>query len=207
MVDNVVVGIYLPLILALGLWAGRRPDSLEEYAVVGRSYGSLVIFATMSACFIGGGFSTGNAAKVYLFGVASIVGLWGSASRRSWWLGMSPRRWTGFRKPFRSATSWRQPMARPGASSPVWPRCSCAPASSARQVGAVSIVFNVFYGIDRIWGGGRSHCRDPMGQRLDQPEHIAGLVVGVLANLMVFSLMPAQRAVAVEAEAAEGSAG
>lgn len=76
-VDVVVVAVYLAMILAIGLWVGRKTTSLEEYAVVSRSFGAWVIFATMSASFIGGGFSTGNAAKVYLFGIANIVGLWG----------------------------------------------------------------------------------------------------------------------------------
>ncbi|MGY8796899.1 MAG: sodium:solute symporter family protein, partial [Woeseiales bacterium] len=63
MIDIIVVSVYLLIILGLGLWAARGQKSLEEYAVVGRSYGSLVIFMTMSASFIGGGFLTGNAAK------------------------------------------------------------------------------------------------------------------------------------------------
>ena len=77
MIDTAVVAAYLAVVLAVGLWAGRRQRSLVEYAVVGRSFGPFVIFATMSASFIGGGFSTGNAEKVFLFGIANIVGLWG----------------------------------------------------------------------------------------------------------------------------------
>jgi SSS family solute:Na+ symporter len=77
MIDIVIVAIYLVVILGIGLWAGRQQKDLADYAVVGRSYGSLIIFATMSASFIGGGFSTGNAQKVFLFGIANIIGLWG----------------------------------------------------------------------------------------------------------------------------------
>jgi len=36
-----------------------------------------VIFATLSASFIGGGFSIGNAEKVYRLGIANIIVLWG----------------------------------------------------------------------------------------------------------------------------------
>ena len=56
-IDTAVVAIYLAVVLGVGLWAGRHQHSLDEYAVVGRSFGPFVIFATMSASFIGGGFS------------------------------------------------------------------------------------------------------------------------------------------------------
>ena len=72
MIDIIVVTVYLACVLGLGLWAGGHIRSLEEYAVVSCSYGPIVIFATMSA-FIGGGFSTGNAQKVFMFGIANIV--------------------------------------------------------------------------------------------------------------------------------------
>ncbi|MCA1810101.1 MAG: sodium:solute symporter family protein [Lentisphaerae bacterium] len=61
----------------LCLNSGRGIATLNEYSVCRRSYGSLIIFATLSASFIGGGFSMGNAAKVYAIGIVSVVGLWG----------------------------------------------------------------------------------------------------------------------------------
>jgi len=51
--------------------------SLQEFSVSHRSYSSMVIFATLSASFIGGGFSIGNAEKVFSLGIVSIVALWG----------------------------------------------------------------------------------------------------------------------------------
>ena len=63
-VDNVIVGVYLLVILGLGLWSGRGTKNLKTFAVAQRSYSWFVIFATLSASFIGGGFSIGNAEKV-----------------------------------------------------------------------------------------------------------------------------------------------
>ena len=77
MLDQGIVTVYLVAILGLGLWSSRRIDSMQQFAVAGRNFTSLVIFATLSASFIGGGFSIGNAEKVFLFGIANIVALWG----------------------------------------------------------------------------------------------------------------------------------
>ena len=59
------------------MWAGRRVKDLEEYAVAGRSYTALIVGATLSASFIGGGFTMGNAEKVFTIGIINIVVLWG----------------------------------------------------------------------------------------------------------------------------------
>jgi len=77
LLDQLVVTFYLACVLAIGLWSGRHVKSMEQFAVAGRSFTSLVIFATLSASFIGDGFSIGNAEKVYLFGIVNIFALWG----------------------------------------------------------------------------------------------------------------------------------
>lgn len=92
MIDQVIVVAYLLLVLGIGLWAGRGLRTLRDYSVVHQQYPALVVFATLAASFIGGGFSSGNAAKVFVFGIANIVALWGfslkelliAALRASW---------------------------------------------------------------------------------------------------------------------------
>ncbi|MEM9684933.1 MAG: sodium:solute symporter family protein [Pseudomonadota bacterium] len=81
MIDIALVAAYLLIVLVFGLLIGARTSSFEGYAVAGRAYGPLVIFATLSASFIGGGFSIGNAEKVFLFGIANIVALWGFSAK------------------------------------------------------------------------------------------------------------------------------
>ncbi len=76
-VDAVIVTLYLLAIFAVGMMAGRNVKTLDEYAVAGRSYSALILFATLSASFIGGGFSSGNAAKVYGNGLGYALTLWG----------------------------------------------------------------------------------------------------------------------------------
>ncbi len=152
MIDIAVVGVYLVVILAIGVWAGRQQKDLAEYAVVGRSYGSLVIFATMSASFIGGGFSTGNAQKVFLFGIANIIGLWGFSLKEI----LVARFIAPKMDRFPTAISVGDIMATTygKVGRVVTGLCAlflCTGIVGA-QVGAMGIVFNVFYGIDRVWG-------------------------------------------------------
>lgn len=75
--DQIIILIYLTCVLGLGLWAGRRVRDLEDYAVADRGYSALVIAMTLSASFIGGGFTMGNAEKVFSLGIINILVLWG----------------------------------------------------------------------------------------------------------------------------------
>ena len=75
--DIVIISVYLFGILILGIWAGKGIKNLTHFSVANRSFGTLVIFATLSASFIGGGFSMGNAEKVFIFGIVNIIALWG----------------------------------------------------------------------------------------------------------------------------------
>lgn len=77
LLDQVIIIAYLGFVLGLGIWAGRKVKDLEEYAVAGRDYNALIISATLSASFIGGGFTMGNAEKVFTVGIVNIVVLWG----------------------------------------------------------------------------------------------------------------------------------
>lgn len=76
-IDLLIVGVYLFIVFFVGIMAGRNVKDINEYAVAGRSYRSLILFATLSASFIGGGYSSGNAAKVFSGGIGFAVSLWG----------------------------------------------------------------------------------------------------------------------------------
>lgn len=76
-IDILIVALYLLIVFLVGMIAGRNVKNLNEYAVAGRSYRSLVLFATLSASFIGGGYSSGNAAKVFSGGIGFAITLWG----------------------------------------------------------------------------------------------------------------------------------
>lgn len=70
MIDVIIISGYLLLALILGIWVAHNVTSPEEYKTGGRQYSSWVVFATLSASFIGGGFTIGLAEKSFLFGIA-----------------------------------------------------------------------------------------------------------------------------------------
>jgi SSS family solute:Na+ symporter len=76
-IDIAIFWAYLLVILGIGIRASRSVKSLHDYSVGGRSYSAFFVFATLSASFIGGGFSMGLAEKVFTLGLAYVFALWG----------------------------------------------------------------------------------------------------------------------------------
>ena len=151
-IQNVIIFAYLLVILLVGLWAGRNISGLKEYATAGKSFGTLAIFATLSASFIGGGFSMGNAEKVFLVGVTNIVALWGFSLKEILVARfIAPR--MGRYPDAISVGDIMEPAYGRGARlfSGVFGVMLCAGILGA-QVGATGYVFNLFLGIDRMWG-------------------------------------------------------
>ena len=152
MIDQAIVVAYLLLVLGIGLWAGRGLRTLRDFSVVHQQYPSLVVFATLAASFIGGGFSSGNAAKVFVFGIANIVALWGFSLKELLIAAfVAPR--TG---PFRDCISVGGIMHRQyGRAGQVITGLLgvlvCAGITGA-QVGAMGAVFNTFLGTSRMMG-------------------------------------------------------
>ena len=152
MIDNAIITVYLLGILALGVWSGRKVRSVEQFSVAGRSFGPWIIFATLSASFIGGGFSTGNAEKCFTFGVVNIFALWGFSLKE-----ILVARFIAPRMDrYPNAISVGDIMERhygvigqvvTGIMSVI----VCAGILGA-QVGAIGIIFNVFLGIKIIYG-------------------------------------------------------
>ncbi len=75
--DIGIVIAYLGVLLFYGIYQGYRVKSIREYSVSSSRHGLFVVFASLSAAFIGGGFSTGNASQVFKFGIGNIVALCG----------------------------------------------------------------------------------------------------------------------------------
>ncbi len=154
MIDMVITAVYLVAIIILGLWGGRFQRGLKDYAVAGKEFGALVIFATMSASFIGGGFSTGNAEKVFLFGIANIVALWGFSLKEIAVATLIAPKMAGFPNAVSVGDVMGQTYGK--LARVVTGVCGLALCCGivGAQVGAIGVVFSVFFGMERLWGIG-----------------------------------------------------
>lgn len=76
--DSIVVVVYLLVIAITGILVSRgKIKNIKEFSLSNKKYGVFTLVATLSAAFIGGGFSTGNAAKVAETGIGNILALYG----------------------------------------------------------------------------------------------------------------------------------
>ena len=152
MIDTIIIFSYLAIILAIGLWSGRNIRNMEQFSVAGRSFTSLVIFATLSASFIGGGFSIGNAEKVFLFGIANIFALWGFSLKELLIATFIAPRMDRFDDVISIGDIMQRDYGKIGkVITGFFSVCLCAGIVGA-QVGGIGIVFNVFLGISPILG-------------------------------------------------------
>ncbi|WP_428634609.1 sodium:solute symporter family protein [Sedimenticola sp.] len=150
--QNIIIFSYLLVILLVGLWAGRNIGGMKEYAVAGRSFGALTIFATLSASFIGGGFSMGNAEKVFLVGVSNIVALWGFSLKEILVARFVAPHMHHYPEAISVGDIMEPAYGREARLfSGIFAVILCAGILGA-QVGATGYVFNLFLGIGREWG-------------------------------------------------------
>ena len=77
MIDILIAGLILLIVLALGLSKRSQKQTLSDYTLAEKGYPSWIIFATLSASFIGGGFSMGVSEKTALLGIGYIIIMWG----------------------------------------------------------------------------------------------------------------------------------
>ena len=136
----------------MGVWAGRRIGSFEEYAVAGRSYSSFVIFATLSASFIGGGFTMGNAEKVFTIGIVNVVALWGFSLKEILVSKFIAHRVGAFPNAISPGDVMERDYGRAGKIiTGIFAVLLCAGILGA-QIGAMGYMFNLFLGLP-VWAG------------------------------------------------------
>lgn len=152
LLDFVVIGCYLASVLSVGIWAGRRVGSFEEYAVAGRSYSTFVVFATLSASFIGGGFTMGNAEKVFRMGIVSVVALWGFSLKEILVAKIIAPRISAFPDAISVGDVMQRDYGRVGkVITGIFSLFLCAGILGA-QIGGMGYMFNLFLGIP-VWSG------------------------------------------------------
>lgn len=151
-IDYFIVIIYLISIMGLGLYASRGITNLSQYAVAGRDYTAPVVFATLSAAFIGGGFTLGNAEKVFMWGIVNIIALWGFSFKEILVAKYVAPRMQAHRDAISIGDIMVKAYGTPGRLvSGVCGVFLCIGILGA-QVGAMGYVFETFLNISRMWG-------------------------------------------------------
>lgn len=75
--DIAIVGAYLVLLVVMGLRGGKKVNSAADFSAADKRYGAPVIFASLAASYVGGGYSAGNAAEAFQNGIGMTVALLG----------------------------------------------------------------------------------------------------------------------------------
>jgi len=76
MLDLYIVLAYLVCLLALGIY-GSRVKHYAQYSAGGQQYSAFVIFCTLTASYVGGGFTIGLSAKTFSYGILYIIAMFG----------------------------------------------------------------------------------------------------------------------------------
>ena len=146
---------YSSVLVALGVFIGRRVGSARKFFVAGRSLGPVLLGATLLAANIGAGSTVGAASLGYQYGLS---GWWwvGSAGigtlLLAWWVG--PRIWRLARSQdlltVGDYLEWRyDSRVRVAATLMLW---LGTPAVLAAQLVAVSFILNTVAGVPLVWG-------------------------------------------------------
>jgi len=67
------VGMYIVLMLAVGVWASRRTHSVTEFVVAGRSLPLWLCTTTIVATWFGGGSMMGTSGAAYQYGLLGVI--------------------------------------------------------------------------------------------------------------------------------------
>ena len=75
--DVLIIIGFIIINIAIGVICKKNLNTLKTFSVGERNFSAWAIFATLSATFIGGGFTFGNASKVYHYGIIYAFTLFG----------------------------------------------------------------------------------------------------------------------------------
>lgn len=71
--DLVIIAVYLIIMIGIGVYSIRRVKNSGDYYVAGRSFGPMVLMATVCATIIGGSGLMGRAGVAYSSGFKAII--------------------------------------------------------------------------------------------------------------------------------------
>ena len=69
-IDTAIIFAYLALMIAIGIYASRRQDSVDDYFIAGGKLGSVSIACLWLASWVGGAAVVGGTTKAFEFGIS-----------------------------------------------------------------------------------------------------------------------------------------
>ena len=146
-IDIGLVVLYLGAMIWIGLRGGDGVHNAADFTASNGKYGAGVIFASLSASYIGGGYSSGNAAEAFSGGIGMTVALFGfsiATMLTGWLLAPGVKRFPGASTVGGIVGQAYGRGAR--ALTGVFSFVCCAGVVGA-QMGAMGMVFNVVLGL------------------------------------------------------------
>lgn len=151
-IDTSIIIAFFIANLVIGIYASKKTQSLDHFSVGHRSFSTFAIFATLSASFIGGGYTIGNAAKVYSSGLFYAFALLGFSLKEILVAKVIAPRMDNFRDCLSIGDIMQK---RYGINAKIitgiFAMIICSGILGA-QVGAMGTIFNLFFHIPPFWG-------------------------------------------------------
>lgn len=150
--DLAIVVLFLFASLLIGVFSSRGVNSFSRFSVGHRAFSSTIIFFTLSASFIGGGYTLGNSAKVFSHGMIYAFALLGFSLKEVLVAMFIAPRMTAYR----DCLSIGDMVAkRYGKLAKIFSGClgvSVCTGILGAQVGAMGAMFNLFLNISQFRG-------------------------------------------------------
>lgn len=152
MIDLTIIILFLIANCTIGWLSGRHIVNVQHFSVGSRSFNSFAIFATLAATFIGGGYTLGNAAKVYEIGMVYPFALLGFSLKEIIVATLIAPRMDNYRDCVSIGDIMAKSYGRTAKIiTGIFSMIICAGILGA-QVGAMGAIFNRFFSMPAYWG-------------------------------------------------------
>jgi SSS family solute:Na+ symporter len=152
MLDYLIIVGYFLLILGVGIRVSRNVKNFDDFSTGNRHYTAPIIFATLSASFIGGGFTNGLAEKVFTMGLVYVVALWGFSLKELLVATLIAPRMTPFKNAISVGDIMGQLYGRYAKIFTGFAATAVAAGIAGAQFAAFGYILNILLGINPVFG-------------------------------------------------------
>lgn len=152
LIDTLIISLFFIINLLIGAHSGKKTTDLNQFSVGHRAFSTFAIFATLTASFVGGGYTIGNAAKVYSTGMLYAFALLGFSLKEILVAKFIAPRMDAHRDCLSIGDIMQKRYGVPAKLiTGVFAMIVCSGILGA-QVGAMGTIFNQFFNVPELWG-------------------------------------------------------